>query len=355
MPIKKDLSELRRSRGDLAPLPSAETVIAKPLLDAWWKEFQNYQSPNFEKAIPELPLRASWFATGCDRELWYKITDTPESNPSDMASMWRMRMGQLIGEEIGLALGKNLHDDAGQKHGWWAEDVTDLRGLGFPCSSHSDLIYYDHGQAIYVGENKSIGGYQFKRKVGGAGDAEGPSWAHIMQAAVVAVAKDAPTIVVFYITPEPSSPSDAERRGMDEYEKFTGEWHYLTAEFRAAVDQEINREKRILRYTVPDEEGMVWRPERTLFSPEVPPGAVVTEPAKAKWVVYDPATGNVIKSGTKWFCDYCRYRDTCIKDGGEMVKIKLGKHKTLAEHVEAAIDAQYRAKGNKVIHEDEPL
>ena len=323
MPIKKDLSELRRSRGELAPLPSAETLVAKPLLDAWWTDFQNYESPNAQKAIPELPLRASWFGMGCDRALWYSILGVPESNPPDMASMWKIRMGQLVGEEIGTALGKNVTDANGWRQGWWAEPTTDLRSVGLPASSHSDLIFYKDNEPLYVAENKTMGGYPFKRKVGGAGDAEGPTWAHVLQAALVAYAIGAPVVIVFYITPEPTSPAEADRRGMDEYEKFTAEWHYQVALIEPAIRQEIARQKRVLGYTESNGEGQVLLPERTLSSPEVPPGAVIIEPARGKWVTYDPGTGNVVKSGTKWFCDYCRHRDRCIEDGPEMVKVKL--------------------------------
>lgn len=328
MPINKDRSDLPPAAGPLSPLPTGQTLIAGPLLTKWWEDYQ--KSPLFTKdsANPELPLRGSMAGLRCDRQLWYAITDEPKSNPPGVASVWRMRMGQLIHDEIAAGMASNLYNEDGKKHGWWAEDENDLTAIGYPGSSHGDLVYYDDGIPLYVAENKSVGGYAFKLMATRFnGPAEGPRWEHVLQAAMTALAIKAPTIVVFYVAPESVSADVAKSCNLDEYGKFTAEWQYPTSMYADDVTREVARQKRILRQATPFEnttdQWIITRPERVLDHPDIPAGAYVDNPAAGRWVLLSARDGSVVKSGSKWFCGYCDWRDRCIEHGPEMQPIEV--------------------------------
>lgn len=333
MPIARPIDDLPRPSPAGAPLRSG-TALAHQIADKWWKQYQ--ESPDFERAsaMPELPLRASMIGKRCDRALWYMLTDTPMSNPPGAAGVWRMRMGKLIHDEIETLIAHNRFDDDNNKHGWWSEEVTDLSVIGYPGSSHADLIYYHHGVATMINETKSLGGFAFKLATTTfKGEPQGAKWQDVMQAAIVAVARDVAMIVALYISPEAISPDVAERNGLDEYGKFIAEWQFNTADWAQDVYTEIARQNRILKLATPYEhEGreITWIPERSIDHPDYPGGALIDNPAKGHWVTLNPATGDVVKSGTAWFCGYCNHRDQCLLDGPESVAVVVVK-KPVAE------------------------
>lgn len=333
MPIARPIDDLPRPTSAGAPLRTG-TILAHWIADEWWKQYQ--EGPDFlrDSAMPELPLRASMMGTRCDRALWYKLTGVPESNPPGPANVWRMRMGQIIGNEIAdVVTAAGTVDEAGLKQGWFAEETTDLQVIGYPGSSHADLIYYLDDVAVWVGENKSMGGFGFKLAATTfKGEPGGPRWEHVMQAALVAVAKDVPGVVVLYISPEAISPDVAARNNLDEYGKFIAEWQFVTAEWAQDVYAEIARQNRILRMATPGRVEIngeavmgAMLPERAINHPDFPGGALIDNPAKGHWVTLNPATGDVVKAGTAWYCGYCNHQDQCIEDGPDSVAVAIGK------------------------------
>jgi hypothetical protein len=356
MPINRDISDLPAAprQGGSPPLRDG-TLLAHQLADAWWQDYQ--EGPDFtrDRAMPELPLRASSMGTRCDRALWYSLTDTPQSNPPGAASVWRMRMGTLIHKEVDRTIAPNVYaecpvhglghncmvvdisdgpcydcDQEGEcdtchlKHGWWAEDVVDLRPAGYPGSAHGDLILYEHGIPVAVGETKSIGGFAFKICASNfKGVPEGPRWEHVLQAAIVAVALKIPKIVALYISPEPVSPDVAKSSGLDEYGKFIAEWHFATADWVEAVEFEVQRQKHVLDLATPDADGVAWMPTRAIHHPNIASGAIFDNPATGHWVKIDPVRGTVAKAGKWWPCSYCAHRDTCLADGEDMQQVSI--------------------------------
>lgn len=323
MPVVKPIDDMPKPgpSGDNAPLTGEETLLAHRLADAWWKLYE--AEDEYERAMPELPLRASMMGTRCDRALHYDIIDQEESDPAGPSFSYRMMMGKKAHDAVAAVLETGKLDAGGLKHGWFDEEVVDLRPAGYPGSAHGDLVYYDHGVPSVVAENKTIGGFAYKKCAARFnGGPDGPRWEHVMQAAIVAVARNIPKIVVLYLAMEPLSPDVAKSTGTDEYGKFIAEWHADTEDWRAAVQVEVARQKRVLRLSTPDDEGQYWRPERTIVHPDLPGGAFITNPNSGKWDALD-ANGRTVKSGKVWYCGYCRHRQTCLDHGPDMVRLNI--------------------------------
>lgn len=335
MPINKPIDDLPSAprQGGQPPLRDG-TLLAHQLADAWWVEYQAGPDFSRDRAMPELPLRASMMGMRCDRQLWYVLTETPESNPPGASNVWRMRMGQLIHTEVEKTIAPNelveltpyVEGQGRVKHGWWAEDVVDLQPAGYPGSAHGDLIYYEDGVPTVVGETKSVGGFAYKIcATNFKGVPEGPRWEHVLQAAIVAVAMDVPRIVTLYISPESVSPNLAKSSGLDEYGKFISEWQFDTADWAETVAFEVARQKHVLELATPNDHGVAWMPTRQLHHPDIPAGSIVDNPATGHHVQIDPVRGTVAHAGKAWYCGYCNHRDQCLSDGEEMTQVKIGK------------------------------
>ena len=316
------MSTTRRSINDIPEAatgdgfaPTRIPVLAETLGNTWLADYQASDQYSRARSNPELPLRASDVSKRCDRQFVYAISDTPKSNPPGAASTFRMMLGQMVHSAVDQAVkGIVAHtlDSQGRQHGWYAEVDVDLRPAGIEGSAHADLVYYEHGEAQIVAEVKSMSGFPYKKATTKAGGPpEGPRWDHVMQAAMVAVALNAPRILIIYVSMEPTSPQEADRMGLNEIGRFMAEWEIATSTWSDAVYREARRQQRLLNIMREAPDHLV---ERRLVSPEVPAGAVVANPARGTWEVLD-VDNRVIKSGTKWFCGYCDWRDRCIQDG----------------------------------------
>lgn len=298
--------------------PSQTPVFVRKVADLSHQIYTANGNADRARAIPEQPLRASWISKRCDRQLWYAIKGIEESNPPDASAMWRMRMGTAAHELIANTVEQlpgGFHDDpeTGGRvpyEGWHSEVPVDLSPAGFPGSTHADHIFYEDGQPKIVVEVKSASGFPFKLATSG-NVPEGPKWDHIMQAAMVAVAVEAPMFLVCWWALEPNN------KAANMHDKFTAEWQFETADWADAVAAEAARQRRVLGLANDD-----VMPERALNKGlqagdkrPVPAGAVVTDPAKGMWVTYSPADGLVNRSGTVWTCGYCNHRDRCVADG----------------------------------------
>lgn len=326
MPIIRSVDDLPpATRGNA---PSKNPIIIERIAAQWFEDYKASEFYTRDRAMPELPLRASAISKRCDRALWYMLTETPQSNPPDAASAFRMRLGQLIHEAVDEAILKLLDaghiDEQERKQGWFTEESVDLRPAGFPGSAHGDMIFYVDNHPSIVGEFKSQGGFSFKTMATNfKGAALGPRWDHIMQGAMVAVSVGAPKVLVGYVSMESISPDLAKRMGANEYGRFTAEWVYDTADWKDAVRVESARQRRIL--ALADQN---LRPERSLSLDDVPGGAVVSNPETGAWSIVSALSNKVTQAGKTWHCAYCSHRSRCIEDGPTSTFVQLIEKET---------------------------
>jgi len=315
---RRSISDLPEPSRGPSNHPLTVSVVLEDVALGWYELYKNSDKFTREKAIPELPIRASMMSMRCDRQFVYALREVPKSNPPGPASIYRMMLGQLVHDAMDPALALLPHfkeiDAEGNKHGWWPEPAIDLRPAGLAGSAHADIVWYEHGHPTMVVEVKTLSGFPFKKAAtASSGGPDGPRWDHVMQAAVAAVALGAPRIVIGYFTMEPLSPAEAKRRGTNEIGRFTAEWEEPTSEWADEVSREVARQMRLVRLVEADPNAL---PERSLTTPEVPAGATVVNPASGNWHVLNDL-GQVTNAGTKWFCSYCDWRDQCISDGHE--------------------------------------
>lgn len=311
MPISRSNEDLpRASTTSNKPVAPEHQLIARHAADAWWIAYQASEDFTRDRAMPELPLRASSISKRCDRQLFYDLAEVPKTDPSGAAGTYRMMLGTKV------------HEALPTPEGWTTEDVIDLRPAGFPGSAHGDLVKRrDDGTVFAVGEVKTVGGYAFKLMTSNFnGPPEGPRWDHVMQAAMAAVALDAELVVIIYFSMEPLSPAIAKSVGADEYGKFTAEWQIPVDEaMRTEVEREARRQIRILKLAE-----LGARPERTLSHPDIPAGAMVDNPNRGSWIQLN-IQGQVIKSNTTWYCGYCDWKTQCLEDGPDAIPVTVSR------------------------------
>ena len=307
---KHDLPRAPRATPDS---PAAETLLMHQVAKAWYDKAMAERVPR-TRAIEELPLRASELSVRCDRQYFYVLTEAEITNPDDASNIWRFHLGQLVHDDMDEAITTTPGLAYENGTGWKVEVDIDLRPAGVPGSSHGDAVHYTDDVADIVGEFKSVPGFGFKSMATTFnGPPEGPKWEHKLQAAISAVALNAPRMLVGYVSLENVSPKVAAKMGLDEFGKFTAEWQFDTADWVDTVATEAARQQRMLRTVQRNE-----RPARTLSTPDIPAGSFVDDPKRGNWLLTD-ANGDVKRTGTTWMCDYCRYRDLCLDDGASSV------------------------------------
>lgn len=301
MSIKRDLSSLPTK-------PSFPPNRQRELLDlvlARWDAAQRAARVDRERAIPELPVRASEMSA-CDRQLYYSLIDgTPREEPTT-GDLWRFMLGQHVHDVVD---GTFTPDDTE----WRLEETVDLRPAGIPGSSHGDVVRYIDGKPAVVVEIKSVPGFTFKAATTSfQGPPEGPRYDHCMQAAVSAIALGAPRFIVAYLSLEAISKKQAEKMKLTDVERFSAEWSFDADDWRERVDQLAARLRRLVRLAAGS-----LRPARTLVSPDFPSGAFIDDPVRGVWLRMSGE--QVVSSGTTWLCDYCSFRGQCIEDGANAV------------------------------------
>lgn len=311
--IKRDNSHLSKPSNAGQP-PSTTPVLIKSVAEKWFEIHMLNREPR-PRAIEELPLRASDFAIRCDRQSWYVLTQTPETDPDTPASIWRLHLGTLVHADIDAAIAKLPRTAT---TGWATEVDVDLRPAGFDGSAHADAVHFTNGHPDIVAEFKSVAGFGFKMMATNfKGAAEGPKFEHCLQAAVVAVALNAPKFLVCYVALENVSPSLARSTGSDDYGRFTAEWEFDTDDWRPIVENEAKRQRRLLLAA-----RVNARPARSIDQPDIPAGAFIDNPSRGAWLAVDN-DGGITRSGTIWYCDYCRFKTQCIDDGANAVVPEL--------------------------------
>lgn len=305
MPINANHADLPRRSPDAGMPPSKNAFVLQALaaeFDAWYTE-QGLKSR--ELAIPEAgPYRGSMASARCDRQLYYQLADVEESDPSTLSDYWTFWLGQLVHDALQPII-MRMYPGA-------AEVKIDLRPLGIPGSSHSDLqvVAEVDGHRTLI-EIKSVNGFGFKMQATKfQGPPQGPRYGAVMQAALGAAAQEIDRIVVLLVALERVGPNLVEWTTDTEAGRFLAEWHFTVDELRPHIDAEVKRISRILA----DVEAATPS-ARELHDPEYPDGAVVLRPlaSKAPWSL--TIDGNVVDSGTYWGCGYCRFFTQCQQDG----------------------------------------
>ena len=337
MPILNSIAHLPKRPG-IGYAPSNNPFFVDSLGAAWdaWYEAQGLKTKDL--AIPEAgPYRGSMTSKRCDRALYYALRETmrpfdmkpPEpddtvgpgsyydayvtalqewnekyaaSNPPGIAEFWTFWLGQLVHEGLQPVI---LAAFPGA-----SEAVHDLRSIGFPGSSHSDLevTVELNGEPVLV-EIKSTNGFSFKRQATTfQGPPDGPHYGAVLQALLAAKERGIDKVVVVLVSLEKVGP------GMNvassEAGRFMAEWHYTVSEMEPQIEAERRRVARLIDLIEHDE-----IPTRELSDPEYPVGAVVQSPTlrNSPWLVQN---GDIITdTGTTWMCGYCWQRDRCKADG----------------------------------------
>jgi hypothetical protein len=305
MPINRDLSDLPSSSGYGDP-PRAVPRLVTKLAEAWHAQLTDEFAHG---AIPELPYRGSDSGKRCDRQLQYSLSKLPDTDPNDIASVWRMNIGTMVHEAIQRIFPAAFDGDGTTVE---VERVLDLREIGIPGSQRVDMVLTNAEGVVVPLELKTINGFGFKKMATTfKGPPDGPRSGHRLQLAFSVVALDAPYGVLGYLSLENISPDLLKSMyGPDALavQQFAAEWVVSRDEAEVLVARERRRIERVLKAV--DAEVLV---SRELSDPEYPLGATVVNPSTGAWSVLDQ--GMVVETGRTWMCDYCNQRSRCIQDG----------------------------------------
>ena len=305
MPIKNDLSGLPKGDRRQGNLPDSYPRFTGPIAEAWFEKWKETSDLAF--AVEGTRIRHSW-AGKCAREISYRLTDTDETEPMDLASAWTVTIGHLV-------------------HDMWQEYLQlvfpeaqiEVKGViqEIDSSCHVDAVvtFEIEGKPWKVAlELKSINGFGFKMAIGARGEAEGPRGSAIKQGALNAVAMGADELVIAYVSLENLSPREAEKLGLKQpWQRFTAEWSFDKEQFTAIANDEKVRLASIL--AIVDDGRLAPR-----AIPDLPRGARITDPTSGTWTIVDEK-GGITNAGTTWQCNYCSFQSRCNADlHGETAK-----------------------------------
>jgi len=298
--IKKDISDLPLPSSDGGD-PPVRPVFAEKIATTWFDKYLDAGNADKARAIPELPYRASYASKRCDRQLWYALRGTPESEPLTIASAWTMGLGTMVHDAL-----QSVVDDVFPNS--TCEPDVDLRTIGIPGSGHADVVLWDDDTLVEI---KTTGGFSFKMMATSfKGAPQGPRHGYVLQAGMMAAALGVSNVVIALLSLEPVSPQLAEQYSDSEAGRFAAEWRFTVDAVQPWLDHEVERVNRLIDHVHDD-----VMPDRVIDDPEFPVGATVTAPmaARAPWVVVED--DKVVDSGQYWGCAYCPWRSQCDKDG----------------------------------------
>lgn len=305
MPITNDLSDLPFQRGSGDP-PRAVPRLVTKLAEAWHAQLVDGFAHG---AIPELPYRGSDSSKRCDRQLQYALQKLPDSDPNDIASIWRMNTGTMVHEALQSVFPAAFAGDGTTVE---VEKVLDLREIGIPGSQRVDVVLTSADGVSVPLELKTVNGFGFKKMATSfKGAPDGPRSGHRLQLAFAIVALDAPYGVLGYLSLENISPDLLKSMYGDEalaVQQFAAEWVVTRADADSLVAQERTRIERVMRAV--DADVLVTR---ELVDPDYPVGATVQNPMTGSWTVNEQ--GMQVDAGKTWMCGYCNQRARCMTDG----------------------------------------
>jgi hypothetical protein len=314
-PIKSDRSATPRG-GSGGNKPDANPRFVTAVAQAWHQEYLDEGKDKRAKAF-DTPFRAS-NAGFCSMSLALGLLVEAglgvESNPPTLSDLWRMNLGTMIHSTMEHYLPLAFPG---------AECEVVGKSVDGEVSFHADvLIKQPHPSAEEAKaglewrtlfELKSINGTGFKSSTIGYrkdSPAEGPRSSAVLQAALAAEAFDCDEVVVGYLSMENIGDGIAKTNGLDDIGKFAAEWTYTRDEYLPLAQAERARMKWIAA-TV--DAGRL--PTRSI--PDLPDGAVITDPSTGSWSVVDgdEVLGDfkILDIGKTWQCGYCRHADSCIQ------------------------------------------
>jgi hypothetical protein len=243
-------------------------------------------------------------AGACSRQVAFHALGVQSSNPMDLAGMVVTGNGTAKHDEIQTILMGRL--------GPALQIEVPCQVPGLDGSGSADGVFLqnradDVAYERVCWEHKNVGGFAFKMAIGERGAAQGPKWAHIVQAALNAKAQDADLVVITYMTWEAVSVNLAKKKGLTEAGRVAAQWTFTREEWEPLADAEIARVSRILALL---DEGVL--PGRSFPDPELPVGNIVSHPPTGGWEHKD-ADGQILDAGTFWACGYCRWQDVCAQ------------------------------------------
>ncbi len=226
----------------------------------------------------------------CQRYLWWEYTETPQSNPPDVASAFVMWLGTMLHEELQHALIQRY--PACKVEVPVQIDTAEHPGLS---SGHLDaVVRLEDGTKICY-ELKTRGSFGFDKAVGWRRKSwsvdmpEGPTASDRLQGALNAVAVDADLLVIGMIGLESASKGFADKHGISETDRICAEWHFTKAEFGPWAESEL---KRLSQLADVLEAGAV--PAKLAIGDEM------------EEIRLDPHS-----SRPPWQCQYCSHFDDC--------------------------------------------
>ncbi len=289
-PLKRVLDDLptpAKTRDEGCP-PDPEPTFLRPYFDAL--RARHEQAGAKPHAVAGTRFRHS-MAGDCARAIAYHALNVPVSDPMDLAGMYVTSNGTQKHEAIqGVLTGSGV------------EPEVRCQIEGFDGSGSADGLQVVDGQRI-CWELKNIGGFAFKLAVGERGSAQGPKMAHRTQGALNALAMDADLLVISYMTWEAISVGIAERKGFTEEGRISAQWTFQREEWEPWAQGEVKRVSGILGLV---DEGIL--PARK--HPELPAGAVLTDPSSGAWRIVDEED-KIVDAGSWWSCGYCRHQSIC--------------------------------------------
>jgi hypothetical protein len=307
--VRNSIAHLPRRPNVEGMPPSKRNFVVEAFADTWLANYEAEGRNKKDLAIPEAgPFRGSMASMRCDREVYYALTGVDKSNPPTVAEHWRWWLGQIVHEQLQPTIVAMFPGAAEKEH--------DLRKIGIPGSSHSDLeiVIESDGEPTLV-EIKTVNGFKFKMMATRFnGPPEGPPYGAVMQALMSAKAEGIDRVVIVQLSLENLSPSLAAQFSSSDAGRFAAEWHFTVSELEPQIEAEIRRINQIMRHVKAGE-----APERELHDPEYPVGAVITNPTAkphATWQLFEANThegtvGTIIDTGTYWGCNYCPWQTHC--------------------------------------------
>jgi hypothetical protein len=306
MAVKKNQSGLPKGNLSGGWMPDEDPEFAPELAKLWSAQFVSDEE--LEMAIPGLSWRGSWASARCDRQLWYKMTKTPSSNPITLADNWRFWLGKLVHEHFQAAILERLSE----RYTVEAEAVVDLRPA-IDGSARMDLFLREPGSNYKIAlELKTINGMGFKSHActfrGKA--PEGPRYDHVVQSAVAARALDCDEIKIVYLSLENVGKELATFINADEIGRFAAEWTLTRDEYAPIADLEARRVAAVSMMAKSD-----ILTDRQMWDPELPQTGrvIVSDPKKGTGLV-TALDGTKLDTFKTWRCHYCDFQDTCAGD-----------------------------------------
>lgn len=306
MPIVRSIADLPDPDRPQGRKPDAEPRFVHLLAEKWAAD--NAERDAGYKRRNRFHLSD---AGKCARAVAYGALEVPASDPMDLTGIHNTRLGTIIHEAWQAVLASAYPDAQIEPH----HLIMGGEGSGYSDAALTASGSKGDGTRIVI-EFKTIGGFGYKLAVGERGTAQGPSFAHVAQGALNAVAADADELVIAYLSKEAISVMAASRKKISEIGRFASEWTYQRDEFEPIAAAE---EARVLGILALLDEGDL--PARKIPGGELPPGAKITDPATGAWTVHalteddtDPhgtSSLQIVDVGSYALCNYCKWQTVC--------------------------------------------